>query len=788
MSALHARRSELFVSVVIVFLAFFASIAEAEQQPAVLDLSVNGVSQAQILVAVGDGDVWADIAALERAGLRGLAGQRERRGNREFVRISSLSPDVQFVLDESALTLRLTVAAALLGRTERDLAVDRPRDMELHRVPSGFVNYGVNLTTSGTRAVSLEGGISAAGALLTTTAFGSSDRGFLRGQTALTIDDRGRLNRIVVGDLLGATGALGGSMPLAGVSVSRDYSLDPYFVRYPTIGLSGAVMTPSRVEVYVNDQLVRVEQLPPGVYQLNHLPLPVGATDTRVVVRDAFGGQQEFNSSYYVSAGALARGVQQFSYSAGVERLRPFDSSFAYGRPVLLGLHRVGLTDHLTAGGRVEMGRGIASGGPALTTRLGHAGEVEGIAAMSRANGRSGYAGSIAYEYSARPGGIAVAVRHASQDYSTLSTDGVLDWARLDVAATLTGRVSSRTTVGASWQSLSYHDEAPNAKRAAVTTTLGIGRRASLFLSASRALIENRWETGAFAGLGLSLGPRSAVNVSTERDRGDYRTSLDMQRALPYGTGYGYRVQTATGSSSDLDAELRAQASFGRLAVRQTVMNGQSATLVDASGGVVVIGGGVHATRPVQDGFALVRVPGVPDVRTYVSHQEVGRTGRTGDLVVPGLLPYYGNRLSIADSDVPVDRDVQRNEMIVATPYRGGALALFPAPRPWRVSGRLVVLQGAELVVPNNGVLTVVNAGETIETGLGSDGSYYLEGVPPGDYPGQLVLGGHACNVTLHVPQSDAPVIYAGVATCTAATEGQFGNLDLPSGGTPPRP
>jgi len=259
--------------------------------------------------------------------------------------------------------------------------------------------------------------------------------------------------------------------------------------------------------------------------------------------------------------------------------------------------------------------------------------------------------------------------------------------------------------------------------------------------------------------------------VATERERGVSRTVVDVQRALPYGTGYGYHVQTAAGgASADLDAEMRAQSSFGRFAARQMVVDGQSAALFDASGALVVIGGGVHATRPVQDGFALVRVPGVRDVRAYVSNQEVGRTGRRGDVVVPGLLPYYGNRLSIADSDVPIDRDLQRNEMVLATPYRGGALALFPAPRPWRVSGRVVLLRGAELVIPANGALTVSTGGGAIESGLGSDGAYYFEGLSPGDYAARLEFGGDVCDLTLHVPSSNAPVIKAGVATCSLAT------------------
>jgi len=243
MSALPARRRSLIGLFTLILIVLARLPAVAQGQSAVLDLTVNGVSQGQILVVLSAHEVWAEVTGLERAGLVSFGGERETRHDRAFVRLASLSPQVRFEVDEMALALRLIVAPALLGRTVRDIAFDRPKDIEYHRVPSGFLNYGASASTTGTRALSLEGGVSAAGALLTTSAFANSTGGFLRGLTALTIDDRRRLNRYVLGDTVATTGALGGSLQLAGASVSRDYSLDPYFVRYPTIGLSGAVMT-----------------------------------------------------------------------------------------------------------------------------------------------------------------------------------------------------------------------------------------------------------------------------------------------------------------------------------------------------------------------------------------------------------------------------------------------------------------------------------------------------------------------------------------------------------------
>ncbi len=748
-------------------------VVRAEQQPAMLDVSINRVARGQTLVVIDDDEVWVDVAALTDAGVKKVAGERRSWNGRTLVRLSTLAPGVTYELDEVGLALRLTVQPSLLTGSIVDIGSERPPGIEYRRVPSGFLNYGASGTSVGTGSLSLEGGLSARGALVTTTAFADRTGAFRRGLTAITIDDRRRLNRYVVGDAIASTGARGGAVELAGVTLSRDFSLDPYFVRFPTIGLSGAVMTPSRVEVYVNDQLVRVEQLPPGVYQLNHLPLPVGAADTRVVVRDAFGGEQTFASSYYVSQGVLGRGLQQFSYSAGSERLNQFDSSWSYGRPMLLGLHRVGLTDALSVGGRVEASSSLVSGGPMATMRIGRFGQLEAIEAMSRSDLGAGYATSLAYEYTSRAGGLAMAARSYTADYTTLSSH--LDPARprLDLGMSATTRVGSRVTSGASWQAVDYYGRYPSIRRVALTATVTMNRRLSLFVSANRSMLNNQWFNGGFAGLSVAIASREMASVSAEQAAGRGRVTAELQHTLPMGTGVGYRVHATSADvagSADLDAELRGQTPFGKYAIRQTVINGQQATLADASGGIVFIGGGAHFTRPVEDGFALVRVPEVPRVRAHISNQVVGRTDRHGDLVVPNLLAYYGNRVSINDSDVPMDRDVPRDWMLLAPPYRGGAIALFPALRQWRVSGRFVIDRGTEIVTPSNWTLSVATDTGRVESALGNDGGYYLEGVGPGDHEAVMEGDGVTCAVTLHVPASNQPVIRAGVTTCTAVT------------------
>ena len=78
------------------------------------------------------------------------------------------------------------------------------------------------------------------------------------------------------------------------------------------MGLSGSLTAPATLDIYVNDRLIKSQQLPPGTFTLNDLPIPAGAGAARVVVRDAFGRQQEIGGSYYVTTSLLQQGLQQY--------------------------------------------------------------------------------------------------------------------------------------------------------------------------------------------------------------------------------------------------------------------------------------------------------------------------------------------------------------------------------------------------------------------------------------------------------------------------------------------
>jgi len=208
--------------------------------------------------------------------------------------------------------MRLVVKSQTLPTTVFDLGRRPPPGLVHLASTSGFFNYalrgygtGEDLHASGY----FEAGGSWRGNLLfsgLSWPFTGGDP--VRGLSYLELPWRERLQRLTLGDASATTGPLGGSVLVGGVTFAKGYDLDPYFDRYTSLGVGGSAHTPSTLDVYVNDQLVRREEIPPGPFRVDDLPLTDGLGRVRYVIRNAFGQATELGQSYYFATELLAPG------------------------------------------------------------------------------------------------------------------------------------------------------------------------------------------------------------------------------------------------------------------------------------------------------------------------------------------------------------------------------------------------------------------------------------------------------------------------------------------------
>lgn len=716
-----------------------------------LELRVNGSKRGDALVVLeAGGDVWVAAEDLAAAGLAGFAGRRSRLGERDHVALRSLAPALAFAIDDRALTLDLTAGPELLGRDRIDLGWTRPAGVLDAGTPSAYLNYAARAGADEKPSFAAEVGAGAGPLLVTSGVSAASGAAFVRGLSTLTAEEPDALRRWVGGDAAVSLGGLGSSAVVGGVGVARDFSLDPYFVQASRPATTAFASSPSTLEVYVNGALVRRQEVAPGTLDLANAPLIAGTNAVRTVLRDAYGREQVFDLRSVFSLGLLTPGLSDYAYHLGFLREDLARDSFGYGRPVALAHHRVGLTEQLTGGARVEAGLDRASFGPSLAFGSA-AGEVDAELAGSVERGRPGGAGSLSWSWNDRRLNASARVRLQSRQYSSAALDLAADRALVDGSAFVGLRPADRLGLGLEVTGARARDAGGvGALTARLDVRLGAGL--ALFVSSS---MERRGGATGLTGQALlswTIGGRATAQLSGRGGAGGAGAAIAAYQPLPLGPGYGYRVEAAAGASEARGvADVSWQSEKGRYEVDLEQLGAQRTASLSAAGAAVLIGGRAFLSRPVDAGFGLVRV-GLPDVGAYLENQEVGHTDGRGDLLVTSLQPRYANRLKIRAADVSMDYEVGKVEQLVAPPFKRGVVARFEV-KPIRAATGVVEVQRDGRIEPAaRGELVVRSGGGDIVAPTTSDGRFFLEHLTPGSHTFEVAWRHGACRLVVDVP------------------------------------
>jgi outer membrane usher protein len=761
--------------IVVLLIALIPTVADAQvpaepelptEAEAPFALTVNHVPKGDIIVVLRGDDVFVDRADLRAAGVELAGGQDVEVAGRRLLRLGSVSPPLRYELDEKEIALSIVAPPDLLPHTAIDLGA-RPPDVVYATDTSAFFNYAPRVADDGRLDLYEEMGLSVDGKLLFSSAYLSNTQEPVRGISNLVIDDRPGLIRYTLGDALVRTGTLGAGGFVGGVTVSRNYELDPYSIKTPRIGLRGSTPTPATIDVLVNGQRVRTEEVAPGTFEIDNLNVSGGSGFAGYVIRDVFGNERHVVSPFYVSGDTLAPGLEEYTYSLGFSRTAVGIESWAYGRPVAYAYYRRGLDEHNTVGARAESSTERISAGPSFTVLAGIGQFDLDVSGSFDAGGPLGGAAQLGYSYSSRSFGCNLIMRVNSNRYSTIDLAPSDDRPIADFSALLSVPIGSRVT-------LSYRSAVASVRDSGVFASFGaqtsvrITNSLNWLSSGVRTKREREpaeWEVTTTVSYAFSGGYSAVASGRVGRQHESVR--LDTSKSLPSGDGFGYRASATLADEISGEGLVQYQALFGRYAARYTVYGQNPQLSADAAGAIVVVpGAGVFPTLPVQSSYGVIRLAGVEGVRGYGNHQELGTTDRNGSLVVPNLLPYYGNHLSIASEDVPLEYEMYSTETVLAPPPRGVALAEFKIRIPHFYRGRLSINDGGKRIVPEYGQVRIELAGEEAFSPLGEEGEFELSGLDPGAHAALIEWSGGTCAFVLMLPASQDTLIDLGTLTC----------------------
>jgi outer membrane usher protein FimD/PapC len=754
----------------------------------VINVRLNGVAKGDFVAYMtADGDFLLPARDLIEMGVPRPTGRIVDIAGEPHLSLKSIA-DAELRFNEKTLTLDLQLSPGMLPGQSLNLGATLPATPIQRRAPGGFLNYRVGYAhTQGgfdSYNVTTELGFNVGKfLLLDNRTFNTStdQQRAVRLQTQLVYDQPEELRRWVLGDSFASSGELGSSLNLGGISVSKLYQINPYFIKTPLAAFAGAVTLPSTVDIYMDGARVRSEQIAPGNFNIQNLNSysATGLRNVEVVIRDAFGREQHIGFPYFFTDQLLAKGLHEYSYNAGFIRNNFGVTSNDYGTPAVSAFHRYGLSDTLTVGLSGDATREHINFGPRVSLNTVKAGVVAAGLSLSHDRDipqRSGAAVSANHVFLSGPFSSQIFVRRFSEDYSVIGFNPI-DKPKLQGSASINYGSRDAGTYSLSYAVQTVFGGATDQHITTLGYTKTLGRNVSFVANVSRVVQDTRGYA-AFIGISFFGANGLSANASHQKTKdGDTVSQLQFAQTPPIGEGAGYRVLTQRSVTAGALSE--SISPFVQYNARAAIFTAEGMNFVNGgsgssgfyqlslAGAATFIGNGVYFSRPINDSFALAKIePPLPGVRVLKSNAEIGITDASGAVFVPNLGSYQVNEVAIQPKDIPLDYTVTQIAQRIRPPLRSGVLALFSVTRIRAVTGRLKFRSDGTLSPLENFEMVLTGTAGTARASTIRGGDFYIENLAPGRYASQLNVIGKTCKLELAIPDSHEVVTDLGDIIC----------------------
>lgn len=768
------------VKLLTVLLFFTLAIPLFAQEMLIISIFLNSEPKGETFgLITPDRDFLLSAGLLNELGISARGKEINIEGD-TYISLRSLSPQVTFEFNEEDISLQLTATPELLGTASFDLGRKEPNNIYKPRENSAFLNYSFNYYADDGFEfreinVPLETGIRLNDYLLFSNfSYKYLDEDgdeFVRLLTNIVRDDRESMIRYKVGDFTASTGELGGGKVIGGFSISKNFSLNPYFLRYPGVNLEGLIYTPSDVELWKDGILLRSERLSPGKFDFQNVPVNTGSGLTEVVIRDAFGEEKRLLVPYHFTTRLLKKDTHEYSYNLGFIREEFGTKNFDYGKWAMLMNHRYGFNKRFTGGARAELSEDLASMGLSGSYSMGRIGVIDTAAAASF-NSMNGHAYSLGYSNTLVKQAISwrVTLRGHSRHYSNLNLLPDRDRARNEIISSINYSNQRTGSFSLSYSSSDNYDSV-NSERVTFRYSKSLTKKLNISLSASNTNNETT-ENEIFCTINYLFNPGTSGYASYRKTEDDESGSLSVQRTPVDRIGAGYRVvaeKTDNAGSDDTEryeAELNYRSKYGVYKARYNALDSSDSYLISASGSIGIVNGSIHPGQPVNDSFGIVKVGDFEDVEVYSSNALVGKTNSNGEIMVPFFSSYTDNSISVNDEDIPMNYTIMDIDKNVSPPYRSGSYLKFDVEKIQSIIGIMLIKDKTGTVPAEFWNFIFEYKGKTINVSTVREGEFYLENIEDGIYKAIINKDEKECRFDLIIPESSEAFIDLGNITC----------------------
>nr|WP_277879189.1 fimbria/pilus outer membrane usher protein [Stenotrophomonas maltophilia] len=527
--------------------------------------------------------------------------------------------------------------------------------------------------------------------------------------TAWQKDDLQRQRTWQAGDVY-ATPRIG-PVALGGIRLAKDpAALDPLTPTWPIPTLGGIALDPGQVKVLSNQAEITRQDVKAGPFTVDGRNVALGASQTAVVVRDAYGRETAVSTArLYVAPTLLRSGLSAWEIAAGQVR----EDENRYGTAGVSASWARGVNDRWTirAGGQVdEKGKGNVTVG--FTWAPGTWGVLDGEVGRSSDGGTRWAA---AYDY--RGPRFGLRLEHEENDgFWRLKSETALPIASR-TQASVSYRPDRRLTVRGTYSAIDTGRSRLAFASLGVSANLGTAGQ----VSANVLKDLNGGDLQVSASYTYRFGSKASVGVRARQAPG--QDALTTRATYRTEGGLRLAAEHTEGDQGSTRATADAMTRYGDARIMVDRYDGQTSVAANFSGAVFLDHRGVAFGRPAYASFAVVDVPGQAGVPVRVNGAPVGITNRQGRVLVTNVPSLLHTTFSLKDKDLPVGVEIGETEKQSVAPRQGGVRVTFPVLTR---NARAFTLTGASIAP---GTLASTPNEQAM---VGYDGALYLEHPEPG--------------------------------------------------------
>ncbi len=738
--------------------------AENGPQRLYLEVSINGHPLDLIAEFKRDnGGMAARAGELRDLGIE-LPSASGQDDNNAWISLRDLpGGDFRYDAPRQAIDICLDARALALRRYSLWQGLDAGEPLQAGR--GAFLNYSLNSELSRQGGEMRSSGLSA---LLEGWAFypsGSLHNSLLlqsradgragytrRLESYFTRSDVARQTNLRLGDLISGGPAWGRPIRLGGVQYRSNFATRPDLIRQPLPAFSGSAAVPSTVDIFRGDVQLARTRVGQGRFELSDIPVRVDNGELRLVVEGPAGDLTEYALAFGTNQALLREGLVSFSLEAGLARRGYGSAEDDYlAKPLLSASFARGVSSALTVEAHGEAGAGLVKAGGGFVRSFGRWGTLNLAVAGSAWRGQRGKLLRAGYTFNAGHFNLGAQTQRRFGEYYDLAditarrVDGLAGFEGLLPAAIihydrlfasfLTPRRNVNLGLG-----YAHTKSAAGEHRHSGTLSLGYPfSREVQFQLRAQANLADWQQASVFAGLSVQLGARysSQSSLSWSQQRTLASTAISRQRGSE-ANDYSYSVRLQ-GNDKEQQAEGRFFRQFARLegSGQATLSEGQARASGQVRGSLARLNGAFHISRYINNAFLLVDA-GYADVLIKHENRGIGLTGAGGMLLVPDILPFESNKISIDPLTLPLAAIIAETDAWVRVPEYAGATVRFKGAEDKRIRVNAYIVRADGKALPAGTAAMLLDNGQSASTGSAGTGE---DGRLPGR--GQALIIGH---------------------------------------------